>query len=106
MRSWVQDSLGAFVTNQLKNVNLSPVFEVFFIGLFLCYLFLIYYPIVLLLIYFLVIIPKTLNRDHGYPLRVVVPGIIGARSVKWIDSINIIAEECQVGHALLILNFF
>jgi len=38
---------------------------------------------------------ETLNRDHGYPLRVVVPGIIGARSVKWIDSINIIAEECQ-----------
>ncbi|KAF5961578.1 hypothetical protein HYC85_002787 [Camellia sinensis] len=36
-----------------------------------------------------------LNRDHGYPLRVVVPGIIGARSVKWLDSINIIAEECQ-----------
>ncbi|XP_028051796.1 sulfite oxidase isoform X4 [Camellia sinensis] len=37
-----------------------------------------------------------LNRDHGYPLRVVVPGIIGARSVKWLDSINIIAEECQI----------
>lgn len=39
---------------------------------------------------------KPLNRDHGYPLRVVVPGVIGARSVKWLDSINIIAEECQV----------
>uniref|UniRef100_A0A0E0CE49 Sulfite oxidase n=1 Tax=Oryza meridionalis TaxID=40149 RepID=A0A0E0CE49_9ORYZ len=37
----------------------------------------------------------TLNRDHGYPLRVVVPGVIGARSVKWLDSINIIEEECQ-----------
>ncbi|KAE9466411.1 hypothetical protein C3L33_01701, partial [Rhododendron williamsianum] len=37
----------------------------------------------------------TINRDHGYPLRVVVPGVIGARSVKWLDSINIIAEECQ-----------
>ncbi|KAA3459453.1 Sulfite oxidase [Gossypium australe] len=36
-----------------------------------------------------------LNRDHGYPLRVIVPGVIGARSVKWLDSINIIAEECQ-----------
>ncbi|GMP41269.1 hypothetical protein CsSME_00011428 [Camellia sinensis var. sinensis] len=33
--------------------------------------------------------------DHGYQLCVVVPGIIGARSVKWLDSINIIAEECQ-----------
>jgi sulfite oxidase len=39
---------------------------------------------------------ETLNRDHGYPLRVVVPGVIGARSVKWLDSINIIEEECQV----------
>ncbi|KAH6823777.1 sulfite oxidase [Perilla frutescens var. hirtella] len=38
---------------------------------------------------------KTLNRDHGYPLRVIVPGVIGARSVKWLDSINIIVEECQ-----------
>ncbi|CAL5433551.1 unnamed protein product [Camellia sinensis] len=38
---------------------------------------------------------EPLNRDHGYPLRVVVPGVIGARSVKWLDSINIIGEECQ-----------
>ncbi|KAH7577196.1 hypothetical protein JRO89_XS01G0219400 [Xanthoceras sorbifolium] len=42
-----------------------------------------------------IIMPKLLNRDHGYPLRVVVPGVIGARSVKWLDAINIIAEECQ-----------
>ncbi|XP_075491600.1 sulfite oxidase-like isoform X1 [Primulina tabacum] len=38
---------------------------------------------------------ETLNRDHGYPLRGIVPGVIGARSVKWLVSINIIAEECQ-----------
>ncbi|CAH8385749.1 unnamed protein product [Eruca vesicaria subsp. sativa] len=38
---------------------------------------------------------ETLNRDHGFPLRVVVPGVIGARSVKWLDSINLLAEECQ-----------
>ncbi|KAI7983368.1 Sulfite oxidase [Camellia lanceoleosa] len=38
-----------------------------------------------------------LNRDHGYPLRVVVPGIIGAHSVKLLDSVNIISEECEVG---------
>ncbi|PRQ42628.1 putative sulfite oxidase [Rosa chinensis] len=38
---------------------------------------------------------KTLNRDHGYPLRVVVPGVIGTHSVKWLDSINVIAEECK-----------
>lgn len=34
-------------------------------------------------------------RDHGYPLRVVVPGTIGARSVKWLDKIEINANECQ-----------
>ncbi|TXG54868.1 hypothetical protein EZV62_020124 [Acer yangbiense] len=38
---------------------------------------------------------KLLNRDHGYPLRGIVPGVIGARSVKWLEAINIIAEECQ-----------
>ncbi|GKD71257.1 sulfite oxidase [Tanacetum coccineum] len=38
---------------------------------------------------------ETLNRDHGYPLRVVVPGVIGARSVKWLDSINIDSQVCQ-----------
>lgn len=51
------------------------------------------------------ILPKTLNRDHGYPLRVVVPGVIGARSVKWLDSINIIAEECQVRKCFILHNF-
>lgn len=50
--------------------------------------------------------PKTLNRDHGYPLRVVVPGVIGARSVKWLDSIDVIAEECQVWRFALILKLF
>ncbi|XP_064937248.1 sulfite oxidase-like isoform X2 [Musa acuminata AAA Group] len=38
---------------------------------------------------------EILNRDHGYPLRVIVPGVIGARSVKWLDHINIIEDECQ-----------
>ncbi|XP_020580669.1 sulfite oxidase [Phalaenopsis equestris] len=38
---------------------------------------------------------EVLNRDHGYPLRVIVPGVIGARSVKWLDRINIIKDECQ-----------
>ncbi|KAE8717109.1 Sulfite oxidase [Hibiscus syriacus] len=44
---------------------------------------------------FFIFMLKPLNRDHGYPLRIIVPGIIGARSVKWLDSINIIAEEFQ-----------
>ncbi|KAL6011053.1 hypothetical protein ACLOJK_001497 [Asimina triloba] len=38
---------------------------------------------------------EVLNRDHGYPLRVIVPGVIGARSVKWLEDISITAEECQ-----------
>ncbi|KAI4366927.1 hypothetical protein MLD38_022727 [Melastoma candidum] len=38
---------------------------------------------------------EVLNRDHGYPLRVIVPGVIGARSVKWLDYISITAEVCQ-----------
>ncbi|XP_068665183.1 sulfite oxidase [Aristolochia californica] len=38
---------------------------------------------------------EILNRDHGYPLRVIVPGVIGARSVKWLDRIKVISEECQ-----------
>lgn len=47
-----------------------------------------------------IVILKTLTRDHGYPLRVVVPGVIGACSVKWLEFINIISEESQVGKCL------
>ena len=35
---------------------------------------------------------KPLPHIHGYPLRVVVPGYIGARSVKWLTHINAIPE--------------
>ncbi|OAE18131.1 hypothetical protein AXG93_4101s1180 [Marchantia polymorpha subsp. ruderalis] len=38
---------------------------------------------------------EELTRDHGYPLRIVVPGVIGARSVKWLASIDICPIECQ-----------
>jgi sulfite oxidase len=30
-----------------------------------------------------------LTPDHGFPLRVLVPGYIGARSVKWLSSISV-----------------
>lgn len=36
---------------------------------------------------------KPLNRDHGYPLRVIVPGVVGARNVKWLGRIVISSKE-------------
>ncbi|KAG0057067.1 hypothetical protein BGZ83_001916 [Gryganskiella cystojenkinii] len=38
---------------------------------------------------------KPLTRDHGYPLRVIVPGFIGARSVKYLQKIIIQPEESK-----------
>lgn len=32
---------------------------------------------------------ETLDEKHGKPCRLVVPGIIGARSVKWLERIII-----------------
>jgi sulfite oxidase len=32
-----------------------------------------------------------LEPVHGFPLRAVVPGYIGARSVKWLERVNVIA---------------
>lgn len=31
---------------------------------------------------------EPLTRDHGFPLRVISPGIAGARNVKWLGSTN------------------
>ncbi|KOB70847.1 Sulfite reductase [Operophtera brumata] len=36
---------------------------------------------------------KPLPPDHGYPLRVVVPGAPAVRSVKWLESITVSDEE-------------
>ena len=36
---------------------------------------------------------EPLTPDHGYPLRTVVPGYIGARSVKWLRRIHLAAAE-------------
>ena len=36
---------------------------------------------------------EPLKREHGFPLRVVVPGFIGARSVKWLTKIVVREDE-------------
>ncbi|XP_006815733.1 sulfite oxidase-like [Saccoglossus kowalevskii] len=38
---------------------------------------------------------EPLTRDHGFPVRVVVPGFVGARNVKWLGRITISDEESQ-----------
>ena len=38
---------------------------------------------------------KPLPPKHGFPVRVVVPGVAGARCVKWLDSITVQLEESQ-----------
>merc|ERR1719336_317938 len=36
-----------------------------------------------------------LPADHGFPARVVLPGVAGARNVKWLTSVKIEDEECE-----------
>lgn len=36
---------------------------------------------------------EILPRDHGFPVRVIVPGIVGARHVKWVGRISLADEE-------------
>lgn len=38
---------------------------------------------------------RTLSTDHGFPLRVIVPGVTGARSVKWLSRIITSKQESQ-----------
>ena len=30
---------------------------------------------------------EPIPRDHGYPIRACVPGVVGARNVKWLGKI-------------------
>ncbi|KAI9852014.1 MAG: hypothetical protein M1838_002137 [Thelocarpon superellum] len=36
---------------------------------------------------------KTITPNHGYPVRVIAPGVAGARSVKWLDRITVQRSE-------------
>lgn len=38
---------------------------------------------------------KDLPIDHGYPIRVVIPGVAGARNVKWLCKIALSHEESR-----------
>jgi sulfite oxidase len=36
---------------------------------------------------------EPLSPDHGYPVRVLLPGIVGARNVKWVTRIEVQYQE-------------
>ena len=36
---------------------------------------------------------EDIPRDHGYPVRIIIPGVVGARQVKWLDKIELSNEE-------------
>jgi len=39
-----------------------------------------------------------LTRDHGFPVRAVVPGVVGARNVKWLSRVEVSEEESESHH--------
>jgi sulfite oxidase len=38
---------------------------------------------------------EELNREHGYPLRVIVPGYAAVRSPKWVSRLELAEEEAE-----------
>jgi sulfite oxidase len=38
---------------------------------------------------------EELPRDHGFPLRLIVPGYAGIRNVKWLKKIELSKEEAE-----------
>ena len=38
---------------------------------------------------------ETLPASHGFPIRVIVPGHVGVRNVKWLSKITLSEEEAQ-----------
>ena len=44
---------------------------------------------------------EPIPRDHGYPLRFVVPGTVGARQIKWLTKLELSHEESHSGKIIL-----
>eukprot|EP00978_Attheya_sp_CCMP212_P046389 scaffold389736_cov55-Attheya_sp.AAC.1 len=38
---------------------------------------------------------EVLQPDHGYPVRLIIPGYIGGRMIKWLKAINVISHETK-----------
>jgi DMSO/TMAO reductase YedYZ molybdopterin-dependent catalytic subunit len=38
---------------------------------------------------------ETLPNDHGFPVRMIVPPIYGMKNVKWLERIELVAEDFQ-----------
>jgi len=38
---------------------------------------------------------EKLQPDHGYPVRLIIPGYIGGRMIKWLKKINVIKHETK-----------
>jgi nitrate reductase (NAD(P)H) len=38
---------------------------------------------------------ERLQPDHGYPVRLIIPGYIGGRMIKWLKQINVIPYETK-----------
>lgn len=38
---------------------------------------------------------EVLQPDHGYPVRLIIPGYIGGRMIKWLAHINVIEHETK-----------
>lgn len=36
---------------------------------------------------------RLLQPDHGYPVRIIIPGHIGGRMVKWLEEITVAGQE-------------
>ena len=40
--------------------------------------------------------PIIIHLDHGFPVRVIIPGYIGGRMIKWLTNVDLIDTISQV----------